>query len=158
MRSRFIATLVLALTLATSALAGDEEKEKELRLAAAIGDVETITALLDEGVDVNTANKFGKSALMVAIEGGDMETAGRVDVSHDMTRFDAIRLKQLIENHLHYTASPVARRVLDDWDNYLPKFVKVMPVDYRRALTEMQAQQRKPPQAQRHLKGVIEYG
>ena len=72
--------------------------------------------------------------------GGDLESHGRVDVSHDMTRFDAIRLKQLIENHLHYTDSAVARRILEDWDNYLAKFVKVMPVDYRRALLEMQAE------------------
>jgi len=74
-------------------------------------------------------------------QGGDLETKGRVDVSHDMTRFDAIRLKQLIENHLHYTNSAVAKRILDDWDAYLPKFVKVMPVDYRRALMQLQAQQ-----------------
>jgi glutamate synthase (NADPH/NADH) large chain len=59
-----------------------------------------------------------------------------------MTRFDAIRLKQLIENHLHYTNSDVARKILDDWDSWLPKFVKVMPVDYRRALLEMQEQQK----------------
>ena len=78
-------------------------------------------------------------------QGGDLETMGRVDVSHDMTRFDAVRLRQLITNHLHYTASQVAKRVLDDWTAYLPRFVKVMPVDYRRALTEMQAQHRRPP-------------
>ncbi|MEJ1374432.1 MAG: glutamate synthase large subunit [Candidatus Sedimenticola sp. (ex Thyasira tokunagai)] len=74
-------------------------------------------------------------------QGGDLETKGRVDVSHDMTRFDAIRLKQLIENHLHYTNSSVAKRILDNWSEHLAKFVKVMPVDYRRALQEMQAQQ-----------------
>jgi glutamate synthase (NADPH/NADH) large chain len=74
-------------------------------------------------------------------QGGDLETHGKVDLSHDMTRFDAIRLKQLIENHRHYTNSEVARRLLNHWDAYLPKFVKVMPVDYRRALTERQAQQ-----------------
>ncbi len=73
-------------------------------------------------------------------QGGDLETHGKVDVSHDMTRFDAIRLKQLVEQHLHYTNSARAREVLDHWDRYLPKFVKVMPVDYRRALQEMQAQ------------------
>ena len=72
--------------------------------------------------------------------GGDLETHGRVDVSHDMTRFDAIRLKQLVERHLHYTNSEVARRILDDWAAYLPKFVKVMPVEYRRALMELQAE------------------
>jgi glutamate synthase (NADPH/NADH) large chain len=71
-------------------------------------------------------------------QGGDLETHGRVDVSHDMTRFDAIRLKQLIGNHLRYTNSARAKAILDNWDEMLPKFVKVMPVEYRRALQEMQ--------------------
>ncbi|WP_133513182.1 glutamate synthase large subunit [Candidatus Thiosymbion oneisti] len=84
-------------------------------------------------------------ALEALHQSGDLETMGRVDVSHDMTRFDAVRLRQLITKHLHYTASPVAQRILDDWTAYLPRFVKVMPVDYRRALTEMQAQHRRPP-------------
>jgi len=74
-------------------------------------------------------------------QGGDLEAHGRVDVSHDMTRFDAIRLKQLIENHMHYTDSARAREILDNWDDYLPKFVKVMPVEYRRALQEVRDQQ-----------------
>ena len=74
-------------------------------------------------------------------QGGDLETKGRVDVSHDMTRFDSIRLRQLVESHLHYTNSAVAQRILENWSDYLPKFVKVMPVDYRRALLEMQIEQ-----------------
>ncbi|MEW7977688.1 MAG: glutamate synthase large subunit [Candidatus Sedimenticola endophacoides] len=78
---------------------------------------------------------------------GDLETKGRVDVSHDMTRFDAIRLRQLIENHLHYTNSAVAREILDNWDACLPKFVKVMPVDYRRALMQLQAQKSRGSEA-----------
>ncbi|MEW7979483.1 MAG: glutamate synthase large subunit [Candidatus Sedimenticola endophacoides] len=80
-------------------------------------------------------------------QGGDLETKGRVDVSHDMTRFDAIRLRQLIENHLHYTNSAVAREILDNWDACLPKFVKVMPVDYRRALMQLQAQKSRGSEA-----------
>ncbi len=75
-------------------------------------------------------------------QGGDLETHGRVDVSHDMTRFDAIRLRQLIENHLHYTDSALAKHVLEKWEEFLPRFVKVMPVDYRRALQELQAQKK----------------
>ncbi len=75
-------------------------------------------------------------------QGGDLESHGRVDLSHDMTRFDALRLKQLIEKHLHYTNSEVAKRILDNWSSALPRFVKVMPVEYRRALKEMQAQQK----------------
>jgi glutamate synthase (NADPH/NADH) large chain len=70
---------------------------------------------------------------------GDLETHGRVDIMSDMNGYDALRLRKLIENHLHYTNSDRAREILDQWDDYLPKFVKVMPVDYRRALQEMQA-------------------
>jgi glutamate synthase (NADPH/NADH) large chain len=74
-------------------------------------------------------------------QGGDLESHGWVDVSHDMTRHDAIRLRQLVEKHLHYTDSAVARRILDAWADFLPRFVKVMPVDYRRALQQLQAEQ-----------------
>ena len=74
-------------------------------------------------------------------QGGDLETHGRVDVSHDMTRYDAIRLQQLVQQHLHYTNSERAREILDNWSDYLPRFVKVMPVEYRRALQEASAQQ-----------------
>jgi glutamate synthase (NADPH/NADH) large chain len=70
--------------------------------------------------------------------GGQLEGHGLVDVSGDMTRFDALRLKALIENHLHYTHSTRAQEILNNWCRYLPKFVKVMPVDYRRALEAMQ--------------------
>ncbi|MEC7649010.1 MAG: glutamate synthase subunit alpha, partial [Pseudomonadota bacterium] len=62
-----------------------------------------------------------------------------IDPSADMTRYDERRLRGLIESHLRYTGSERAKAILDDWDNYLPKFVKVMPVEYRRALREMQA-------------------
>ncbi|MBT7665736.1 MAG: glutamate synthase large subunit, partial [Rhodospirillaceae bacterium] len=75
-------------------------------------------------------------------QGGDLETHGRVDLVHDMTRYDAQRLHGLIENHMRYTGSDRAREILDNWDEYLPRFVKVMPVDYRRALQEMQTQAR----------------
>ena len=59
----------------------------------------------------------------------------------DMTSFDAERLYQLIDRHAHYTGSVRAREILDHWEAYLPKFVKVMPVEYRRALQEMARQQ-----------------
>mgnify|MGYP001815109810 FL=1 len=82
-------------------------------------------------------------------QGGDLETHGRVNVSHDMTRGDALRLRMLIERHTRYTDSSRGRQILDDWNNYLPKFVKVMPVDYRRALQEMQSAQTAVSQATR---------
>ncbi|PKQ06519.1 MAG: glutamate synthase large subunit [Alphaproteobacteria bacterium HGW-Alphaproteobacteria-12] len=68
---------------------------------------------------------------------GDLESHGRVDVMSDMTRFDAERLHQLVENHAHYTKSARARDILNNWEAMLPKFRKVMPVEYRRALRDM---------------------
>ncbi|MET3661895.1 glutamate synthase large subunit [Aquamicrobium ahrensii] len=70
--------------------------------------------------------------------GGDIAHKGRVDVSGDMTSHDEERLYQLILNHVHYTGSQRGRAILDDWANYRPKFRKVMPVEYRRALQEME--------------------
>ena len=43
-------------------------------------------------------------------------------------------LKGLIEEHFAHTASAVAERLLQDWDNAVQTFVKVMPIDYRRVL------------------------
>jgi glutamate synthase (NADPH) large chain len=70
--------------------------------------------------------------------GGDLMHKGRVDVTGDMTRHDEERLYQLISNHLHYTGSTRAKAILDAWADYRPKFRKVMPVEYRRALEEME--------------------
>jgi glutamate synthase (NADPH/NADH) large chain len=55
-----------------------------------------------------------------------------------MTRHDDERLHQLISNHLHYTGSSRAKQILDNWVEMRPKFVKVMPVEYRRAIREME--------------------
>ncbi len=77
-------------------------------------------------------------------QGGDLTTLGRVDVMRDMTRYDAERIHQLVTNHLRYTGSTRAREILDHWDAYKGKFRKVMPVEYRRALAELEAQQARP--------------
>ncbi|MBW3096336.1 glutamate synthase large subunit [Pseudohoeflea sp. DP4N28-3] len=70
--------------------------------------------------------------------GGDLMHKGRVDISGDMTRHDEERLFQLISNHMHYTGSERAQHILENWADYRPKFRKVMPVEYRRALEEME--------------------
>ena len=74
--------------------------------------------------------------------GGDIEYKGLVDVLSDLTRHDAERLHVLITRHAHFTGSQHAREILDNWADYLPKFRKVMPVEYRRALAELERQQR----------------
>jgi glutamate synthase (NADPH/NADH) large chain len=74
-------------------------------------------------------------------QSGDLEGHGRVDITGDMARHDAERLRQLVENHARYTGSARARAILDNWAEMLPKFRKVMPVEYRRALAEMEKAQ-----------------
>jgi glutamate synthase (NADPH/NADH) large chain len=52
----------------------------------------------------------------------------------DVLRFDAERLRILVERHHLHTGSAQARALLEDWDNALQSFVKVMPRDYKQAL------------------------
>ncbi|HXQ53471.1 MAG TPA: glutamate synthase large subunit [Stellaceae bacterium] len=73
---------------------------------------------------------------------GDLEGHGMVDVSHGMTERDATLLKRLIGRHAAFTGSPLARKILASWPTYRPLFVKVMPIEYRRALQQMQARAR----------------
>ncbi len=77
--------------------------------------------------------------------GGDLEFMGLVDVMADMTGNDAARLYMLIAKHARFTNSERARMILDNWSQYLPKFRKVMPVEYRRALAELKAQEEAMP-------------
>jgi glutamate synthase (NADPH/NADH) large chain len=67
----------------------------------------------------------------------DLETSGWVDAMADMTQFDAQRLHVLISRHARFAGSARAKHILENWDAYLPKFRKVMPVEYRRALLEL---------------------
>ena len=57
----------------------------------------------------------------------------------DLLRFDAERLRILVERHLLHTGSARAKQILDNWDVSLGKFVKVMPLDYAKALADMKA-------------------
>jgi glutamate synthase domain-containing protein 2/glutamate synthase domain-containing protein 1/glutamate synthase domain-containing protein 3 len=57
----------------------------------------------------------------------------------ELAEADAIELRAMIEEHQSRTDSPVAARVLAEWDELLAKgaFVKVMPHDYKRVLREL---------------------
>jgi glutamate synthase (NADPH/NADH) large chain len=54
---------------------------------------------------------------------------------------DILELEALIKNHHRYTDSPVAEAVLDNWEDSLSQFHKVMPTDYKRVLAEQAAEQ-----------------
>ncbi|MDZ4850927.1 MAG: glutamate synthase large subunit [Pirellulaceae bacterium] len=72
---------------------------------------------------------------------------GSVELEKVESDEDVSELKGLIERHLQFTRSTVAQRVLNSWDQYLPKFVKVMPTDYKRVLEELKNQATKPQAA-----------
>jgi glutamate synthase (NADPH/NADH) large chain len=73
--------------------------------------------------------------------GGDMETKGLVEILSNLGGNDADRLRQLILRHKSFTGSARAQQILDNWALWLPKFKKVMPVEYRRALAELEREQ-----------------
>ncbi len=86
-----------------------------------------------EPVEEEIAARKGSEA------GDDLESHGKVDVRH-LGLADEVLLKGLIEKHAQYTGSTRAREILADWPAWRVRFAKVMPHEYRRALTEMAAQ------------------
>jgi glutamate synthase (NADPH) large chain len=70
-----------------------------------------------------------------------------LDQLEELTEADAEEVRTLVEEHLRRTASPVAGRVLEQWEDLLPSFVKVFPSDYKRVLAEQAAEERFEPAA-----------
>ncbi|MGH8672183.1 MAG: glutamate synthase-related protein, partial [Burkholderiales bacterium] len=95
----------------------DEEGTFERRCNKAMVELEPVTA------DDKIAEERG-------------QWAGDVNV-RQLGQSDERLLRVLIQRHLHYTGSARARAILADWDRNLQKFVKIMPIEYRRALKEM---------------------
>ncbi|HCY03977.1 MAG TPA: hypothetical protein DHU16_00885, partial [Gammaproteobacteria bacterium] len=62
--------------------------------------------------------------------------AEMVDLDPVVADDDIAELKRLISNHAEFTGSAVASAVLNDWNNQTENFVKVMPRDYKRVLSQ----------------------
>ncbi|CDH46410.1 Glutamate synthase, alpha subunit [Candidatus Contendobacter odensis Run_B_J11] len=69
----------------------------------------------------------------------EWNTLAQATLPENLLRHDALRLHILVARHYFYTGSEPARRVLEHWREAVPKFIKIMPLDYRRALQDMQA-------------------
>lgn len=63
----------------------------------------------------------------------NMEMIGLEDLSKE----DVAHVKELIQNHINYTSSPLATQILTDWNTTQKHFIKVMPTDYKAALERM---------------------
>ncbi len=60
-----------------------------------------------------------------------------VDLEAISENEDIETIKQLLNNHLRYTGSSVAKKIIDNFNTELASFVKVMPKDYKKALVEV---------------------
>jgi len=57
-----------------------------------------------------------------------------VELSLIEDRTDNRELKDLITAHYQYTQSPKAKRILDNWNEYVDKFIQVIPIEYKKVL------------------------
>jgi glutamate synthase domain-containing protein 3 len=73
---------------------------------------------------------------------------GMVELERLEEAEDIAEVAELIRLHQEYTGSTVAAQLLDDWDGAVRQFVKVMPIDYRRALNEMKRATEQEPEAE----------
>ena len=77
-------------------------------------------------------------------EGGasrSMVNMGMVELERLYDEEEIDKVKGMIEKHRDLTDSSVAKRILDEWEEFLPRFIKVMPTDYKRALAELAGEQ-----------------
>lgn len=61
----------------------------------------------------------------------EMVELSLIEDSHDNKE-----VKTLIENHYKYTGSELAKRILDNWLDYRDKFIKVIPIEYKKVIQE----------------------
>ena len=93
---------------------------------------------------------FAKRCNMAQVELGPVLAANEQHIKDDKSTWhnvvpngerqpDELILKSLIERHARYTGSERAKAILENWSTERKKFVKVFPVEYRRALAQMHA-------------------
>jgi glutamate synthase (NADPH/NADH) large chain len=77
-------------------------------------------------------------------ENGDFDyycNMGMVELSLVEDFSDTNELTQLISRHYKFTGSKKAKLILDDLNNWLPKFIKVIPYDYKKVLQELKLEE-----------------
>ena len=102
-----------------------------------------IAYILDEAGDFNKRCNLSMVELEPVISEGHIDddnlANSLVDLMADMLSNDEQRLHVMLEHHVQYTGSARARKILQNWSEYLKMFVKIVPSDYRRAVLEMHA-------------------
>ena len=83
------------------------------------------------GMSGGIAYVYDRGGMLLSNCNLEMVALEKVEASADISE-----LKDLIAKHYKYTSSTVAAEILQNWEDELPRFVKVMPIDYKRALAE----------------------
>jgi glutamate synthase domain-containing protein 2/glutamate synthase domain-containing protein 1/glutamate synthase domain-containing protein 3 len=81
------------------------------------------------GMSGGIAYVYDDSGALPRLYNPDMVSLEKPDKPEDVET-----IRTMLENHVKFTDSPVAKAILADWDKELQYFVKVMPNDYRRVL------------------------
>ncbi len=92
----------------------------------------------------NFAAGMSGGVAYVLDEAGDFKIRcnfGMVDLEPLLAPEDVLEVKELLRRHVRYTQSAVGERILENWEAAQPKFVKVVPRDYKRALLAMKRAQ-----------------
>ncbi len=84
------------------------------------------------------AGMSGGVAYVLDMEGnfGYFCNKGLVELGSIEDRYDEVEVQTLISNHYNYTGSALAEKILTQWEDYLPHFVKVIPFEYKKILQE----------------------
>jgi len=85
----------------------------------------------------NFAAGMSGGVAFVLDEAGDFASrcnTGMVELIALKDQAEIAQIRTLIARHRQYTESPVAQRILDHWDMFVGKFVKVIPTEYRMVL------------------------
>jgi glutamate synthase (NADPH/NADH) large chain len=66
---------------------------------------------------------------------------GMVEMKPVFEQDDQDFIKEWLAKHVYYTESTVAQDILDNWHDYLPRFIKVLPLEYKRVLQQRKLQE-----------------
>jgi glutamate synthase (ferredoxin) len=89
----------------------------------------------------NFAAGMSGGVAYVLDEAGDFPrraNPGMVDLEPLVLEDDVEEVRDLLRRHVRYTQSALGEKVLANWETLQPRFVKVMPKDYKRALAAME--------------------
>ena len=105
-----------------------------------------VAYVLDERGDFKTRCNTAMVELE-PLEGDDgpVDADQPIEFAYSLHENDFRLLRRMIERHARLTQSPRARMMLDDWPSWQNRFVKVMPIEYRRALQKIEHARKTEP-------------